>query len=158
MERSSPALLNLEQVQHDLSFVRSWAGDENYHFTWPFPHQAVSCDIYFRAPKKNVDQGQLDRFNAFVKDYARYFPQFDEFVVQNLRIYERWAFSKGTADLVEFQVIDVPLDTTKCDFVLVAAKTYRRLLLKRSIGFRAEFRNGGIISMKRCGRNSTDDN
>ncbi|MBL7944839.1 MAG: hypothetical protein JNN32_02170 [Flavobacteriales bacterium] len=157
MEQFSPPLMNLEQVRNDLSFVRSWSGRENYHFTWPFPHQTISCDVYFRAPKKNVDQAQLDRLNAFVQDYARYIPQFDEFIAQSTRAYERWAFLKGSVGIVEFQVIDFPLDTTKYDFVLVAAKTYERLLWKRSIGFRAEFRNGEIISMKRC-RSCTDDN
>lgn len=150
--------LSIELVKSEFSFIRSWTGNqENYHGTYFFPHQAHFCDVWFVSPKKAVVQAQIDRFNTFVTSYEQYFDSIDEFLLRNLSPLEWKSFNKINEADFEFEVIQVPFNRDKYDFVLVCSKNYKWLLWKRSITIRVEFRNGRINSMKRT-EDSTEDN
>lgn len=141
----------IKEILDNYSFIRSLTGNlENFHNTFEFPHQKHFCDIYFTAPKKHMKQDQLDRFNSFVNEYTNYLKEINEFILSNLNVFEQNSVLKIKDSTIEFNVIDIPQIINKYDFVLVGSKRYKWFLFKREIGFRAEFKNGRIISIKRC--------
>ena len=143
--------LTIEKVKKDYQYMESLFGKtSSYHNVIEFLNFGVSCDIFIKALGLEISQNQIDQLNNFQKNYLKYIPKIDQFIFDSLKSYER-----KKADIVKFSnlafhVLEVPLDDSKFDFVLICGKNVRLYwLLKVDISLRVEFKDGKILSIER---------
>ena len=99
----------------------------------------------------------LESFD-FKTDFKKYLPEVELYILSSLKRSEISIKEEINKSKLTFDVIEIPLNVFKYDFVLVCGKTYKKFFfITRSIDIRVEFKNGRIKSIQRK-KDTTQDN
>ena len=143
-------MVTINEIESEYSYIKSWdKTSESYHNSIDFPHQDDFCDVYFTSKNKIITQSQVDRFNNFLIEYEKYLIEINHYIFLNLKHQERKSLEKISNATLIFEVIEVPQNNLKYDFVLLCSKNYKISIGKKYIPIRAEFKDGKILSIKR---------
>lgn len=148
-------MLTVQKIRDNFSYTTT---SETYHDTVVFEGHGELCDVYFVSNNKEIKQKQVDIFNLFKNNFKSYLNRIEEFIDNNLRSSEIRKVEEIKQATLLFDVIQIPYEKDKYDFVLVCGKTYKHFMFfKKEIGLRVEFKNSHIQSIQRK-KDTTIDN
>ena len=152
-------MLTIEKIRSDFSYIEAWTGSsEVYHNSPIFEGHGNLCDLYFKAKDKEITQEQVDKYNEFRGSLKNYLPEIERYILSSLTNSEMNLRDLIGETKLTLDIIEIPIDSSKYDLVLVCGKTYKKFyFLTRNIDIRAEFKNGKIISIQRK-KDTTQDN
>lgn len=152
-------MLTIHKIKTDFLYKGSLKGDSGlYYNSFVFEGYGNFCDVYFKSRNKYINQEQVDKYNDFKTDFKKYLPEIELYILSSLKRSEISIKEEINKSKLTFDVIEIPLNVFKYDFVLVCGKTYKKFFfITRSIDIRVEFKNGIIKSIQRK-KDTTQDN
>lgn len=138
-------MLTKENVESEFSLVESIFGNlRNYHKEVEFIGHKNSCDVYFMCEVKPT-QKQIDLLNDFIENQIIKLEEIEKVILKNLNFYNSKRVDNIKNSKLFLDVISVPQNNLKYDFVVVCSKIYKTMFVfNKTISLRIEYKNGQI--------------
>ncbi len=150
MENIDLKNLTLENFKYKFDYISSPNENTEFYHTSSKLLDSFNyyTDIYFRTENKIININQIETFLKFYTHLDSI--EIEKIFLSNYTENEKQLYRNGSISNTFFEVIEIQINNTNFDMVLICSKKYRNFIFfKKEISLRIEFLNNKIQTAKR---------